>query len=840
MTTVLYEEVDLKALRLIRDNFEEVYNRLGGSLKMQDEKGKYRQVDDLKQAFTIINEFYRSKCATTEVRYEYTNGISYGRRFRKSPSLQECPRPFRHAIAKEIYYDIDIKNAHPTFLLEYCKKIEFSHPVLEQYVCGDREEFLLALVKEGCVATREDAKKEFLKVLNGGSTASKVLAEFYAVQQQFLTLFYFAEENLKYKTRANKMIDQKKWDNRMGSSLNYYLCEQEDIVLSHMEDFLQKKNVQVGTLCFDGLMVYRRDVSDVVQLIEEMTTYLSTKMGYRIQVSVKEMDEAVDLSGLKQKPNRQEEILKDLLEAIREEGILTHHTISKLFYKYYKEDFYYTDAGWVFYSEARGWVKGDDQMVVMPMMTLLGELLGEYVLLMTNAEEEEDESPEEEEETPEEDLSGFSEKIRLAMMKERIKLNDKRKKEKEKQRKEEAKEKKKAQMAKQKYLDNVRKTAYNLKMYSFVSMCIKAMSGLFYNNSILEELDTLHPELFCFSDFKSYNLLTGEIGNVERDHKVRTTTGYPMPPRDEEEIAFALDFIKTFQKPDQIEAYLSIMSQFFYGRNLNQIFVLLLGEGSNCKSACQDIIKPVLGNYHCILPCEQITQHASGRDQANSGLVSAHGCRMILFREPETDPNNPKPLLTGKIKELTGETSIKTRELRGKVFNMPITGTPAAMFNGNPPLSTNDEAIRRRLTAVNHPYTFKEEHEYNPNEPFERKKDREYIKEVLAKRNGLLWLLLETYTKNNGKIIENKDNEKAKYDYLLENNPLLEFITRYEDSSDFIRLKDLHTIYSNGGGRQKLTSKEFNKFLRELQLSRDFKIEDDSSNGHKVYLQSKY
>ncbi len=324
----LIEKVDLKALQTIVDNFPEVFERMGKRLKVQskDNPVLYRQITDLRQAETLMKDFYLSKKKSPVVTYKYIGKLDYGRRFHCSPSLQECPRPIRHAISKDIYYDLDIKNAHPVFLYQLCETMDFPHPVLKAYVKGDREGFLQSMfgikfdrkveesddtitMEEVTISSRDEAKALFLSILNGGGsgkTGNELLDDFYKQQQIFLKTFYESPEFSKYKLRAEKVYKAGKrpWDNRKGSALNYYLCEIEDNVLTHMEEFLQSQNVSYGTLCFDGLMVYRKDVKDLPLLLESMSDFVKDKMGYPITITSKEMEEDVDLDGLR--PNDEE------------------------------------------------------------------------------------------------------------------------------------------------------------------------------------------------------------------------------------------------------------------------------------------------------------------------------------------------------------------------------------------------------------------------------------------------------------------------------------------------------------------------------------------------------
>ncbi len=351
----LTERVDMKALRIIRDNFEEIFNRLGKNIKIQGKDLTYKQVKDYKQAYTVINEFYKAKEKSEQVKYKFSGRITYGRRFHASPSLQECPRPIRHAISKDIYYDLDIKNAHPLFLLQKCYSYGFSHPVLKEYVEGDREGFLKTLfglkVKkieeesngeirwiDHTISSRDDAKAYFLQILNGGGngkTGNIELDQFYNRQREFLRFFFNRPEHDKYRLRSINAQKNKKWDNKEGSALNYYLCEIENIVLTHMEHILQNEKVDYGTLCYDGLMIYRDCVKDIATLIKKIQVYISEKMGFQINLSVKDMDEGVDLSGLSIKEDvdmTEEGLAKYMLEALKED--IKYSKKKRTLYKY--------------------------------------------------------------------------------------------------------------------------------------------------------------------------------------------------------------------------------------------------------------------------------------------------------------------------------------------------------------------------------------------------------------------------------------------------------------------------------------------------------------------------
>lgn len=355
----LEEEVDMTALRIIRDNFSEVYKRMNSSFWVLNSKNQKYQKTDEATALTIVNELLHSKLKSRTVEYHYARRLKSGRRFSKN-SLQGLCRKLRHTIAKSIYYDIDVVNAHPTFLLELCKHLEFEHPILENYV-NNRNELLESWVGTDAGFIMEDkkrvkyilstsdlAKEYFLKVINGGgnnSTNNSVLNDFYKRQQEFLDLFYKHPNYTKYRYRVyNKRrtnIDtvdnttEKEYDNKKGSALNHYLCEVENIILIQVEKYFKEHNIQYGTLCFDGIMPYINSVQDITTLISSLEKYLYSTVHCNIRLKCKEMDEYIDISDLYAKDDvktTDEDYALFLLERIKDDYLYDHNLNELWFY----------------------------------------------------------------------------------------------------------------------------------------------------------------------------------------------------------------------------------------------------------------------------------------------------------------------------------------------------------------------------------------------------------------------------------------------------------------------------------------------------------------------------
>ena len=112
------------------------------------------------------SKFYKDNQHVIKVNYKQ-NHKDIGRFFaRGSLSLQSLPREIRHTISKDYYHDIDIINAHPEILYQYCKRYNLETPNLREYI-DNRQDILNEIMNKGNI-TKEEAKKLILSITNGG------------------------------------------------------------------------------------------------------------------------------------------------------------------------------------------------------------------------------------------------------------------------------------------------------------------------------------------------------------------------------------------------------------------------------------------------------------------------------------------------------------------------------------------------------------------------------------------------------------------------------------------------------------------------------------------------
>lgn len=251
-----------------------------------------------------------------KVKYECSKYLkNKGRLFAKSASLQNLPREIRSAIAYEYYYDIDIVNAHPVILSQYCQKNNIDCILLDEYV-NNRDLIINNIINEYPLLNRNDVKKIFLKLMNGG--------EIY-ITNTFINRF--KKEIKLIHTQINalnplieKSVKKRKDYNINGSITNIILCEIENILLINAYEFLTDKGYSVDVLVFDGLMVYKNDLGITPDILNEMSLYVFNKSGYNINFTEKPLENVFKLDDLTI-TNKQ---LKPSYQDIKEDFEKTH------------------------------------------------------------------------------------------------------------------------------------------------------------------------------------------------------------------------------------------------------------------------------------------------------------------------------------------------------------------------------------------------------------------------------------------------------------------------------------------------------------------------------------
>jgi hypothetical protein len=239
---------------------------------------------------------YLKKSLNGEKTTDYIQSYGEGRlQAKHSLSLQNLPRRFRHSVARGIYKDCDMKNAHPVILLFLCKMYNFPCRELSYYV-ENREKCL----DEMKGVSRENAKRAYLALTNGGedvniTTLNSLTTHFQAYRSEMkdLHLSFTQKYPEDYEKWCKYKKERGKESNLSASFVNSLLCKWENKILGVLMDYFHIKEGDTAVLCFDGIMVEE----DVKYNLIEMSKLVKEKLGIDIVMTIKDFDNPLPIIG---------------------------------------------------------------------------------------------------------------------------------------------------------------------------------------------------------------------------------------------------------------------------------------------------------------------------------------------------------------------------------------------------------------------------------------------------------------------------------------------------------------------------------------------------------------
>lgn len=299
----------------------ELLSRLLALERMNGDPNKEAE-DERKIRESLLQYLRKStnKCGKISVTYTPANGFNEGRLFADSFSLQNMPNIYRGALIHEDYYDIDMVNAGPNFLLQYCRKngIELPNNSLRDYV-RNRDKILKNLMKEADV-TKKEAKKLIISVLYGGDY------HFCEMKDQFGKIcnlsvdddiLFLESLQLNFDVISKAMVSRERALCDFIRELNpdcsktalrrklvaYQVQRLEAMCLNEMVKFFKKNKCEIGSLMFDGLLLHKDSFShlsedeepDFEQFLSDCSEYVMEKTGYKVKLIEKPIEGYVEL-----------------------------------------------------------------------------------------------------------------------------------------------------------------------------------------------------------------------------------------------------------------------------------------------------------------------------------------------------------------------------------------------------------------------------------------------------------------------------------------------------------------------------------------------------------------
>jgi P4 family phage/plasmid primase-like protien len=341
---ILTEKVSRNNLLFIQKNWNDDYiqSHLTQTSDETDKNGE--TYDKIKAMKTTLNKYIKKMDSEGNIPVLYRQkgskarkGGLLGRYFCEgSLGLQSLKKCIRHSISGMFYWDLDMINAHPQMLRQYCKMNDFQTPYLTHY-CKNRDEIILQSDLD-----KDTFKTEFLAIMNGRQF-QKNKYQIRDVDEFFTEWNNEATNILKFIVDKNPDIKASKKDhNENGSITNKLLCSIENTILHHTFSFLINIDYSPDVLCFDGIMVRQKgELSKLESELKNLSKYIKATTAYKMKFLIKPMNKGFDLSKVKSKLTGETESkyfsdpINDLVETIRngEKGF------SELIYDLFAKDY---------------------------------------------------------------------------------------------------------------------------------------------------------------------------------------------------------------------------------------------------------------------------------------------------------------------------------------------------------------------------------------------------------------------------------------------------------------------------------------------------------------------
>ena len=255
-----------------------------------------------------LKKFFKSKYNGNhvEVQYKFAKGCEEEQLGRvyclDGIGLQCMERNIRNMLARDYYWDIDMKNAQPNILLTQCIKHGWKCDALEYYI-HNRDDVLSSIANYyGC--TTAAAKNVIIRLMYLGDDAEwlndTVCSKQPTSSLEFITRFKEEfnriAENVyaSQKTVRDFIIKKKKLSphKKKASAMSFFLQTEENAILMEIDSFLKANGRSMDVFIFDGGLVRKQgnETEFPITLLRLCEQHVFNALFYNIQLVVKPMD----------------------------------------------------------------------------------------------------------------------------------------------------------------------------------------------------------------------------------------------------------------------------------------------------------------------------------------------------------------------------------------------------------------------------------------------------------------------------------------------------------------------------------------------------------------------
>lgn len=285
-----------------------------------------------------------NEVSTTYVLGAKTKSEMVGRFIAKGGvGLQMLPRDIRAALTRPYYFDIDMKNAQPTLLLQLAIQKGYEHTHLDKLV-NSRDDVLAEIMTE-TGATRSEAKDRLIQLFFGSSYID-------GLPDWIATGLYPEICKIKANLYASNMELAKKFKKNQNSVMSYVLQTMERDCLMAMDRALTRNKRSLDVLMHDGGLVRKLEgeAEFPINLMRELEHAIYKDTGFRVSLHQKPIETSFEIEEPDFKIYPNDAIIDDLFAA-------------KAFLELNKDNIVYSYNNIYIFNEATGvWNNEEEQL----------------------------------------------------------------------------------------------------------------------------------------------------------------------------------------------------------------------------------------------------------------------------------------------------------------------------------------------------------------------------------------------------------------------------------------------------------------------------------------------
>jgi len=299
------DKLDMKMVELIHENIDFIFSKLRRVYNQTEQDQMKTRMSKIFETyklgeFNTYNYAFKNRKIISKSKIIY-EGFEHGRVY-SSTSIQGLQREIRHTIIdKNNSVDIDMINAHPCILNQVAKLLNVNTPMLNKYIIN--RDNLLKEIEVEYNLSHDEVKTIPLAIINGGirSIVYDKINWLKTLEDEIQTIYKsFCQtiigkriishvEKINKRNNKNQLIHS---DGRLiniaGTSINLLLCKIEYEILTQCVFFFQSKDIEVYTLCFDGLIISKKHF-----VISELEEYVYNNLGLSIKFAIKPFDSCI-------------------------------------------------------------------------------------------------------------------------------------------------------------------------------------------------------------------------------------------------------------------------------------------------------------------------------------------------------------------------------------------------------------------------------------------------------------------------------------------------------------------------------------------------------------------